>query len=302
MAVEAAETIASAGKDAADSFAAELDRLDTRAPGKTGMAGTGASAEMSEGDGADGLGGSENRDVDLGGPDGEVAMEKLARNAMASAKSAEALNALEILAAAAGKEFPTQPDTCYTLLATPEFFANGELRERQARYGDRFYLDQVTGRTPGEFVTNVIGHHLANRDRTIVLVPDEFAEGRLEAMHLETLKAAGIRFILASRNELLSARSAAKDNPARAAYVDNTLGAMYAYRHATTLDRTSGIYSILEFYAANRLALGGITADRYIEAVVKGDVNVLMKVFLKPMLPVDAEEDHRRVTHALIFA
>ncbi|MFH0763825.1 MAG: NAD(P)-dependent oxidoreductase [Candidatus Omnitrophota bacterium] len=209
-----------------------------------------------------------------------------------------ALEAMERLAAKAGRDIPTFPEERYTLLLTSEFFANGELEAHRLKYGDRFNLDRVSGSNPAQFVENILSKAKGVENRTIALVPDS-----LEEAELDRLKGAGIRFIRANAWTLLNARSD-KDSYREKFQLDTYAMMLLARRISRDITRDSSIYQVLSFYIKTHFKLADdVAAADYIEAIMTGDVARLLKGILsyRPAEPYD-RPDYNNVAAALIAA
>jgi len=185
--------------------------------------------------------------------------------------------AMILLAHGAGLQIPTHPNNRYNLLVTSEFFANGELKDHQQAYSDRFNVDAVSGSTADQFIQNVLNNPNAVKDRTIVLLPNELAQGKFEESHFQMLKDAGIRFIITDRNELLTAKT---DKDAyRAKFQQDTYAVMLLVRSIDdTMTADSPIYRLLDFYLKTRFSFTDkIAVDDYIMAIANSDILKLIK-------------------------
>jgi phosphomannomutase len=202
------------------------------------------------------------------------------------------------LAGQAGLEIPTHPNSCYQLLVTSEFFANGELGAHKLKYGDRFDLNVVSGSTSQQFVDNVLAKAKGKEDKTIALVPDfvSFKE-------LARLKMAGTRFIRVSATDLLDAK--AQKDQARESFQLDTYAMMLLVRSLS--DKTakdSNIYRVLSFYVKSHFKFDGtIAVDDYINAIVKSDISTLIKGYLS-YKPTEAYRvpEYNTIAAALISA
>ncbi|MDP3790847.1 MAG: transaldolase family protein [Candidatus Omnitrophota bacterium] len=213
------------------------------------------------------------------------------------------INAAIQLANEAGVQIPVQADTRFTLLVTSEFFANGELKEAQINYGDRFNLDSVSGRDADEFIHSVLANPDAVKDRTIVLLPNELPDGRFEERHYQALKDAGIRFMIANRNELLTAKGA-KD-PYRKQFQQDTYVVMLLMRAVDEkIDVSSSVYRLLSFYLKSHFTFAEkIAIDDYIMAIAKNEIGKLIRGILayRPAQAYD-KPDYEKVAATLISA
>jgi hypothetical protein len=186
-------------------------------------------------------------------------------------------------------DMPTLPDKRYTLLVTSEFFANGELRSHQEKYGDRFELDSVSGATDEQFVNNVLTKAKGIETRTVVLVPDT-----MKPDQLERLTKAGIRFVQTNASALAQAKTdASMDGAAyRASFQINTYAIMLLVRSINdSMKQDSALYRLLEFYIKSHFDLTDkVAVSDYIQAIMKGDVSRLIKGVLayKPAQPYQA--------------
>ncbi len=214
----------------------------------------------------------------------------------------------------AGRQIPTDAANRYKLLVTPEFLANGELNKHRQIYGERFDLDTfdtVDSRTrnqliPEQIITKILEEKVKGKEeRTVVLISNEMPQEELER-----LTQANIRFILADTKELLSSQAARYGDDdtrkARELYQQSTYAVMSAVRlikGEDLSDEKSSVYRTLTAYIENRLELQeGITVDDYIKAIVGKDVAKLRKARLKPIQPINVEEEHNTITKPLIFA
>ena len=215
------------------------------------------------------------------------------------ANNPEVTDALAI-AEAAGLSIPTHPDKRYTLLATSEFFANGELAEHQTRYGDRFDLDSIVVRaqdSPEKFVDKVLAKASGIETRTIALVPQGLAEEQLKR-----LTDAGIRFIRTDEGALLKARGDEKE--LREKFQQNTYVMMLLARRIDgSITKESSIYRLLNFYLRSHFSLDNISALAYIEAIVSGNIAMLIKGLLsyRPAEPYQVP-DYDTIAATLIAA
>jgi len=197
----------------------------------------------------------------------------------------------------AGLEIPTHPDKRYMLLMTSEFFANGELAEHQALYGDRFDLDDISAETDQQFVDKALAKAKGVEERTIVLVSDKMSADKLRA-----LTDAKIRFIRTNTDKLLEARADKK--PERNRFQQDTYVTMLLAR---CVNRETGpdssIYRLLRFYLKTRFHLDAVSAEEYISALITGDIALLIKGLLsyRPMDPYDVPE-YEKVAATLISA
>lgn len=207
------------------------------------------------------------------------------------------------MAGEAGLQIPTHPNARYTLLITSEFFANGELKEQQQTYGDRFNLDAVSGSTADQFIANVLANPNVVKDRTIVLLPNELPNGKFEDKHFQALKDAGIRFIITNRNELLKAR--ADQDAYRAKFQQDTYAMMLLVRAIDdTVTADSAIYRLLSFYLKTHFSFTDkMVIDDYIMAIAKNEIGKLIQGILayRPAQAYDKPE-YEKVAATLIAA
>ncbi|GEM_PF-2453610 len=207
-----------------------------------------------------------------------------------------------ILADEAGKEIPTHPDTRYTLFMTSEFFANGEFEEHRSMYADRFDLATVSVK-PGDreskrFVDKILAQASAIENRAIALVSDKLPEEQLKR-----LTDAGIRFIRANTDILLDARRDKKEE--RSKFQQDTYAMMLLARCVDeNIPRESSIYRLLAFYIRSHFELDEVTAEAYIDAIVRNDIATLIKGLLSymPITPYDAQEDYDKISQVLTAA
>lgn len=217
----------------------------------------------------------------------------------AIAQADELASAVE-MARSAGLEIPTHPSERYTLFVMPEFYANGELAEHRAKYGDRFNLETVSGATYEKFadnlLTKVTSQDLAGR--AAALVPDDLPQAQLEK-----LASAGVRFIRTSKEALLEAR--ANQDPDREAFQLDTYAIMLLVRRMdANVTRDSSIYSLVSFYVKSHFKLdSAIAVDDYINAIVNNDVARLIKGYLsyRPAEKYTVPE-YKNVAAALVAA
>lgn len=193
------------------------------------------------------------------------------------------------LASQAGLEIPTHPDNRYTLLVTPEFFARGELNEDRLKYGDRFNLNSVSGKTSEQFIENILAKAQGIENRTVALVPAD-----LPSEQLEKLTKAGIRFIRTDAQALLDAK--VKKDKYREKFQLNTYAMMLLVRRiGKDINKDSSIYQMLDFYIKSHF---GWKADKmvsvkdYIQALITGNVAILIKGYLsyRPAEPYDVPD------------
>ncbi|MDP2929891.1 MAG: hypothetical protein Q8O01_07530, partial [Candidatus Omnitrophota bacterium] len=170
------------------------------------------------------------------------------------------------LASEAGLQIPTHPDERYNLLVTSEFFANGDFEEHKAKYGDRFDLDRVSGRSHKQFVDNILAKAVSKETRTIALVPSD-----LPAEQLERLTKAGIRFMRVNTADLQKAK-ADRDTNREKFQLDTYAMMILSRRIDNTITADSAIYRLLSFYLKSHFALTDmIVVDDYIMAIVNND-------------------------------
>ncbi len=202
------------------------------------------------------------------------------------------------LASEAGLQIPTHPNERYNLLVTSEFFANGELEEHRAKYGDRFDLDRVSGVSPAQFVDNILAKATGKETKTIALVPND-----LPAEQLERLAKVGIRFIRVNITDLQKAK-ADKDAGREKFQVDTYAMMLLLRRIDNSITADSSIYQLLSFYLKSHFALADkVAIDDYIMAIVNNDVARLIKGCLayRPAQPYEVP-NYNNVAASLISA
>ena len=165
----------------------------------------------------------------------------------------------------AGLEIPTHPDARYTLLLPFEFFYNGELDEYRARYGDRFNIERVNASS----IYNILAKARGIETKAVVLVPNDTLEPELKR-----LTDAGIRFIRTPETR-------PEKDEYRRQFQLNTFVTMLLVRYIEEgIPKDSPVYKTLSFYLASHFELDRIAIADYIEAIVKGDVAMLIRGYL----------------------
>ncbi len=221
-------------------------------------------------------------------------IEELVTAAMAQDEITTAIS----LASKAGLQIPTHPNERYNLLVTSEFFANGELEEHRAKYGDRFDLDRVSGNSPGQFVDNILAKATGKETKTMALVPNDLPAGQLER-----LAKVGIRFVRVNAADLQKAK-ADKDTGREKFQVDTYAMMLLLRRIDNSITADSSIYQLLSFYLKSHFALADkVAVDDYIMAIVNNDVARLIKGCLsyRPAQPYEAP-NYNNVAASLISA
>lgn len=183
-------------------------------------------------------------------------------------------------------------------LVTSEFFANGELEEHRTRYGDRFDLDTISGRSSEQIVNNILAKAKDKETKTIALVPND-----LSAEQLERLTRVGIRFVRVNIAELQKAK-ANKDTDREKFQIDTYAMMLLLRRIDNSITADSSLYRLLSFYLKSHFALADkIAIDDYIMAIVTNDVAKLIKGYLS-YRPVRQYEtpDYNKVAVTLISA
>jgi hypothetical protein len=229
--------------------------------------------------------------------------KSISKVAEVNSKATEIVETAEIdaaitLAPQAGLEIPTHPDTRYTLLMTEQFFANGDFAKDQARYGDRFNLDRVSGQTSTKFVDNILAKAKGIENRTIALVPDDLPETELQRFIV-----AGVRFIRTDVGVLLKAR-AEKDAYREKFQLDTYVMMLLTRRIDRDIAKDSGLYQTLSFYIRSHFGFTEVVAvDDYILAIVNNELAKLIKGYLtyRPAKAYDAPK-YEQVAAALIAA
>ena len=200
------------------------------------------------------------------------------------------------LAKIAGLEIPTHPNERYTLLLTQEFFANGELETHRLKYGDRFEVNGISGRTQEQFVDNLLAKAKGIENRTIALIPDD-----LTLDQLERIKNSRIRFIRTKVSDLLNAKS--ERDSFRESFQLNAYTMMLLARRIDKSDgRDSSIYKLLSFYVRSHFTLEDkVAIEDYIDAIMNSDIARLIKGCLvyRPIEPYKVP-DHDTVAVTLI--
>lgn len=212
-----------------------------------------------------------------------------------------AINEMQELATAAGLEIPTHERLRYTLLLPQLFYGGADLREDQARFGDRFELDIVPGLDTDMFIRNLRGR-VRNRERSsIVLVPNDL---KIPDAVLKELAGLGVRFMQVDAQAL----SALKGEPAaeRARFRTDTYAIMWLARFISAdATKDDATYRLLRYYLETHFAFSGnLAADDYIQALVKGDIAKIILACLsyRPIVPHDAVADYHAIAETLISA
>lgn len=196
------------------------------------------------------------------------------------------------------QQISTHPSERYNLLVTSEFFANGELDEHRAKYGDRFDLDRVSGGSLKQFVDNILAKAAGKETKTIALVPND-----LPAEQLEKLTKVGIRFVRVNALDLQKAKSD-KDANREKFQVDTYATMLLLRRIDNSITADSSIYKLLSFYLKSHFSLTDrIAIDDYIMAIINKDVTRLIKGCLsyRPAQPYETP-NYNNVAASLISA
>jgi len=85
----------------------------------------------------------------------------------------------------------------------------------------------------------------------------------------------------------------------------NTYAMMYDLRHLKeTDDPSSLIYRISrDYYAVNHIDLKGVALQTYlVEGIMKGNIDIMMAVCLRPTRPADAKKEYDELSYPMIFA
>lgn len=201
----------------------------------------------------------------------------------------------------AGSRIPTSESEHNVILVPTEFFGNGELDNYQSTYANRFNLVGISTKNAATFLDRVTNHPQLVKGRSIVIVPDEFGEGRLEISHLKVLKDAGIKFVVASRNSMLNVKKFGET--IRENFWGNEFGTVDVLCDIRPDDKGNATFNTAERLVQRRINLPkGMTAADYIKAFVTNDVVKLINAQLKPIQSEDIEAYHHTLSEALIFA
>ncbi|HPM43528.1 MAG TPA: hypothetical protein PLV52_06835, partial [Candidatus Omnitrophota bacterium] len=179
-------------------------------------------------------------------------------------------------------------------------FTEGELDNDKNKFGDRFELDGVKGETGGDFVRSIIRRARGNEKRTIAVIPSNLS---LSDKNINDLQELGIGFIRVDAEAISELRFASALE--RAQFRMDAYAIMWLARYVRDATPESGSYELLRFYLKTHFAFANAAEmDSYIDALVKGELNKLVKVYLRfrPSIPKDAEADYHRVAASLIFA
>jgi len=216
-----------------------------------------------------------------------------------TSKEVREIKGMEVNASKAGLEMPTHLKTRYTFLLCEGFFKdNAEFTKYQKddRFKDRFEIDRVSGSTSDQLIGNILAK-TQNPHRTVALVPNY-----LTAEQLKTLTDKGIRFVRTNTAVLLGARNS--DDPNREQFQLDTYATMFAVRRMDgSISKDSSVYRTLSFYIRSHFELDDIEAEEYIQAVVDGTVDTLIKGYLayRPAEPYDVPT-YGTIAAALISA
>ncbi|MBU1083912.1 MAG: hypothetical protein KKG84_02350, partial [Candidatus Omnitrophica bacterium] len=200
----------------------------------------------------------------------------------------------------AGMEVDTHPNTRYTLIVPTEFFANGEyVKHKEKIFGDRFDLEMIGAQNPAKYVNRILRDANGNTRKKIALVPDRTSEE-----HLKRLTNQDIRFIRMDFEKLIENKSLpAKE---RETFQINTYVIMMltrALRKDENGKVSPSVRRTLEFYLMSHFGLSDIEPDKYIEAILEGNIAVLIKGILlsRPIAQYDMP-DYHLIAAALIRA
>lgn len=215
----------------------------------------------------------------------------------------------------AGAKIPTHQRTRFTLFLPEDFYNNGEYEKHTKKFADRFNLKKVVlrpGEGPDSYVDKVLGmiekHNSdpgksipISNDRAVVLVPDTVSDME----KLSALCERGIKFLRVSSETLLQARTVAGDK--RAGFQQNAYVIMLlAGLMNEDISRDEDILRlarVLRFFLVSHFELDDVTADKYLQALLKDDLRVLVKGMLL-FMPMEhyAMPDYDLVSEFLIRA
>lgn len=197
----------------------------------------------------------------------------------------------------------------YNLILPFEFFAEGDFRKHQNRYGNRFNFDRVGGITGdmGEFIKNVLAKvRPGEADRTVVVVPQA---RDLTPRHLDELTRAGLRYVVMKLGDINIANNAElkRDDDERLRFQEHVYDVMLLFRYLDedTLN-DSRVYGVAGAYIRSYFEFTDdqLTVEAFIEAIKKADAAQLIKGLLsyRQFRRYDAAEEHRAISAPLVFA
>jgi hypothetical protein len=200
-----------------------------------------------------------------------------------------------------GRQIAVEPEGKSQLLLPIEFF-EGQLKKHQGEFGDRFDLSGVSGLTdsPKAYIDNLLSKVKPGEEgRAIALVPENLPEAQIDLIKQRT----GIRVIPINMDVIRTIGSLSGMD--KRMFQVNTYAMMYDLRHLKeTDDPSSLIYRISrDYYAVNHIDLKGVALQTYlVEGIMKGNIDIMMAVCLRPTRPADAKKEYDELSYPMIFA
>lgn len=202
---------------------------------------------------------------------------------------------------ALGRQIAVEPDGKSQLLLPMEFFA-GQLKKHQGEFGERFDLSGVSGLTdsPKAYIDNLLSKVKPGEEsRAIALVPEGLPKAQVDLIKQRT----GIRVIPINMDVIRTIGSLSGMD--KRMFQVNTYAMMYDLRHLKETDNPASlIYRISrDYYAVNHIDLKGVALQTYlVEGIMKGNIDIMMAVCLRPTRPADAKKEHDELSFPMIFA
>jgi len=211
-------------------------------------------------------------------------LRKLTGNMRAAENPRTDIKQAQRTAQESGKKIPTNAYQRYQFIVPFEFFGNDrrEYNLHRDLYRDRFYLEYISDHDKERYIDKVIAKAASFKDKSIALVPHDTPREYLAKLNL-----AGIRFITVNIEELMYARVSEPGYRHIVDFQTNSYAIMMLARSVDGTDKTSQQYKTLRFYLRSHFTLQDVSADQYIEAIISGNVDVLVNgiLSLKPAEP-----------------
>ena len=203
--------------------------------------------------------------------------------------------------AALGKKISDESEGQYKFVLPLEFFGGkSQLIADRAGLDSRFHLEAVSGfgNDPAKYITNLLEKIKPGEEElTIAVIP----AGLNQDLVAKLKERAGLRVVTMSQTAAyeIGRMNAIKRHMFRM----NIYGTMYTMRYIRDVDDASVLYKVLSYFINGHLDLPeGMAVRAYIEALVKNDIETMIRVCLKPATPVNVKREHDNLTYPLIFA
>jgi len=220
----------------------------------------------------------------------------------------ESLRKLVKVAERAGREIPVFDDARYTLVLPSQFYKGREKRSHIDKYGEKFNIEVAgSGITRQDnyfkYITDLVENG-ADGNRIIALVSTYTTE-----KDLRKLKDKNIRYIRVNMRDLANMKKSYEDEEnkqIRQQFQLYTYAMMLLARRIDDklIKANSPVYQMLDYYINAHFHLDKMGSEEYIQAIIEGTVNTLIKGFLeyRPMYQRDLREEYNKIAPALISA